>query len=119
MAHLDDVMAGQDALYETMGVAASWTPAGGTPVAFTGLVSGGDKTAQLHGVTVQLNMAARGLRARVRELAALAPGRVPARGDAVQLLNDLGAVTDTLVITDDPLREDPRRLEWTLDLAVA
>ena len=108
-AMLDDV-------YATSGVAIQWTPSGGSPVALTGLLGGGDVVAQFHGAPMQMNMATRWVKIRVAELAVQAPGLSPRSADAVAILDDAGNVTDSLVIAGDPRREDPRRLEWTLDL---
>jgi hypothetical protein len=119
MSILDTIQAGMDAVYVTLGVAAQWTPAGGAAVPFTALVGGGDQVAQFHGVTNQINVAARFYRARVSELSVVAPGLTPAAGDLVDSLDATGAVIDSFVITGQPRREDPHRLEWTLDLAAA
>lgn len=117
MSSADDIQAMLDDVYGVCGIPAQWTPAGGAPLTFTALVGGGDQVAQFHGLTAQMNVEPMFIKARVSELAALAPGVVPADGDAVASLDDAGNVVAIFVVTGQPRREDPRRMEWTMDLA--
>lgn len=117
MASADDIQAMLDDVYGVAGVPARWTPSGGASVDFTALVLGGDQPARVHGLTAQLNLQPRSFRARVSELGTLAPGVTPLDGDAVAQLDDGGNIVASFVITGDPRQEDPRRLEWTFDLA--
>lgn len=118
MSSADDIQEMLDDVYGVSGISCQWTPAGGSAHPFTGLIGGGDQAAQFHGTTVQMNMAAISLKLRVSEALAVSPGRVPQAGDAIAFLDDTGAVTQSLIIAGDPRREDPRRLEWTLHLAL-
>lgn len=115
MAYLDSLLAAQDALYARMGVAASWTPAGGVLVACTALQGAGDQAMAMRGVIGRANVEVRTIRVRVRELAATAPGVTPLQGDAVVTPDG------NFLITGDPRHPDTdhRRLEWEFDLADA
>lgn len=108
-----------DDVYGVAGVACRWTPAGGAALSFTGLVGGGDQAARVGAMFGQVNFPGRMLKARYAELAALAPGVTPLGGDAIATLDDDGNVTGSFLISGDPRREDPRRLEWTFELGDA
>ena len=113
------ITAGQDAVYANLGVAASWTPSGGDLVPCTALIEGGDDAAQFKGVTSQLVMAVTIIKVRARELAA-STDVLPADGDVVTVGVDIATPLDQqspYQITGAPERMDPRRLEWTIDLA--
>ena len=116
MSSSDAIQAMLDDVYATSGVPIQWTPAGGAGVLLTGLLGGGDVVAQFHGAPMQMNMATRCVKIRVAELAVQAPGLFPRAADAVAMMDDSGNGTESFVIAGDPRREDPRRLEWTLDL---
>jgi hypothetical protein len=114
LAYLDGLQAAQDALYARMGVAATWTPAGGGMVACTALLGGGDEPARFRNAVMELNAQARTIRVRVRELL-LATTSAPLEGDAVTTPDG------SFVITGDPRHPlgDHRRFEWEFDLADA
>jgi hypothetical protein len=119
MSSAGDIQAMLDDVYGVAGIPCQWTPAGGAALVFTALELGGDQVAQMRGMVGSLNVSARILKARTAELATLAPGVAPLRDDAIALLDDNGAVTASFLVTGDPRQEDPRRLEWTLELADA
>ncbi len=104
------IQAAQDAVYARLGVVCTWTSAGAAALAFTGLELGGDQSARVHSMVGEVNVSARQLKARVAELAALAPNVVPQGGD--EIVTPAGA----FLICGDPIRADPRRLEWTITL---
>ena len=119
MPALDHIIAAQDRLYERHGVAASWTPAGAEAVPCLALLLGGDIAAALHERGAQMNFEVRQLKVRVRELACVS-STTPLKGDAVTVGQDADTPSDqqvSFVLADDPRQEDPRRLEWTFDLA--
>ena len=117
MSSADDIQAMLDDVYGVAGVPATWTPAGGAAVGFTAMLGGGDQVGQFQSGGLAMNFAAVQIKARAAELAALAPGAQPAQGDAIALLDDAGATIAAYIVTAPPLRADPRRLEWTFDLA--
>jgi hypothetical protein len=121
-AGLPAIEAGQDAVYANLGVAATWTPAGGAAVACTALVFGGDKPGQIKGLVAQLNLQAVYVRVREREIGLAAPGVTPLHGDQFSLGADVATPADQqtpYLISGDPRQEDPRRLEWTIELKAA
>jgi hypothetical protein len=116
---VSDIQAMLDDVYRVAGVAASWTPAGGGVVPCTALVLGGDAAARVHGLVGQPNVMGRTIKLRVGEIGA---DPAPLAGDAVTLGDDACtplADQARFVVTGDPRREDPRRLEWTLELGDA
>jgi hypothetical protein len=116
MSSADDIQAMLDDVYGVAGIACRWTPAAGAAVAFTGLQLGGDEVARMRALVGGLNVQARTLKARVSELGV---NSVPHEGDAVAFLDGCTPpnVIASFVITGAPRREDPRRLEWTMELA--
>ena len=106
-----------DDVYGVAGVAASWTPAGQALIPCTALVLGGDEAARVHGLVGQPNMSSRTIKLRVSEIG-IDPA--PLAEDVVTLGSDIATILADqapFVITGDPRREDPRRLEWTIELA--
>lgn len=120
MAGVADIQAMLDDIYGVAGVAAAWTPAGGAQVLCTALLLGGDQAARLRGMLGAVNVAARCIKLRVAEIGPAAPGDPePGGGDQVTLGSDLATPLDQqtpYLISGSPRREDPRRLEWSIDL---
>ncbi len=118
MPALDAIRAMQAAVYAEHGVGVVWTPAGGAPVPLTGLVDHGDRTGDVQGVGSFVTPVA-SIRVRVAEVVANAPtGVLPLEGDAIEIDDPAGPAVSYL-IGGAPERQDPRRLEFTLELAVA
>jgi hypothetical protein len=119
VAGVSDIQAMLDDVYGVAGVAASWTPAGQAQVLCTALVLGGDEAGRFRELVGQPNMSSRTIKLRVAEIGV---DPAPLGGDLVSLGSDtctLLADQAPFVITGDPRREDPRRLEWTIELADA
>lgn len=97
-------------LYDVFGVDAVWTPAGGAGL--------GVRLRQMSAADVAVDLPQLGrkplqrrrYRLRVSEAVAVSPSRPPQMGDAVVI------GTEALKIAAQPVREDDRRLEWTLEL---
>lgn len=109
MAFADDVAELLDVAYGEFGVSVTWTPAAGQPRGLVGVLTTAQAIETFHEGPRRPG-ARRVLKLRVSEVAAVASGASLAKGDR------FAAGGEDLQLINPPRREDPRQLEWTLDL---